>query len=345
MKVYPEKLGAQLKQQLLPVYLVSGDETLLVQECCDLVRRHAREAGCSDREVIDAGASGFNWQDILHSATSMSLFAERKLVELRIPSGKPGADGSKALCEYLEVAGGDDVLLIVAGKIDKQSTNSKWYKAIDKAGVTVQVWPVDARELPRWLQRRVKSAGMGIDDDALQLLCERVEGNLLAAVQEVEKLKLLATDAHITAATVTDAVSDNARYNLFDMADSALKGDAVAGLRMLHGLRGEGTEPAVALWALAREIRTLYEVQVDCDGGQSVQQALAARRVWKNRLGLMQSALARHHRASLSRLLEQASGVDGSIKGFAGGKPWDRLEDLVIGLSRGRAHMAQAHTA
>ena len=148
MKIFPEKLAAQLKQQLFPVYLVSGDEPLLVQECCDLVRRHAREAGCTDREVIDAGVSGFKWQDILHSASSMSLFAERKLVELRIPNGKPGAEGSKALCEYLDVAGGDDVLLIVAGKIDKQSTNSKWYKALDKAGATVQIWPVDGKDLP-----------------------------------------------------------------------------------------------------------------------------------------------------------------------------------------------------
>ena len=338
MRVYPEKLAGQLQRELLPVYLISGDEPLLLQECCDLVRHSAREAGCSDREVIDTSASGFNWQDLLHTATSLSLFAERKLVELRLPSGKPGAEGSKALCEYLDMAGGEDVLLIIAGKIDKASTNSKWYRALDQAGVTVQVWPVDARNLPRWLQQRVRSAGMSIDDDALQLLCERVEGNLLAAVQEVEKLKLLATDSRITATTITDAVSDNARYNLFDMADSALGGNATSSLRMLHGLRSEGTEPAVVLWALAREIRTLYEVQADCDRGQSVQQALNARRVWKNRMGLMQSALARHSTGTLSRLLEQASRVDGSIKGFADGRPWDNLEDLVTGLCAAGPH-------
>lgn len=334
MRVYPEKLAAQLQQQVLPVYLVSGDEPLLVQECCDMVRTRARESGCSDREVLDTSTSGFQWQDILHSATSMSLFSERKLVELRIPNGKPGAEGSKALCEYLEVSGGEDVLLIISGKIDKQSTNSKWFKALDKAGVTVQVWPVKTHELPAWLRQRVQGADMRIDEDALQLLCERVEGNLLAAVQEVEKLKLLATDSHITVATVTEAVSDNARYSLFDMADSALKGDASTSLRMLHGLRGEGTEPPVALWALTREIRTLCEVQQDCNKGQSAQQALKARRVWQNRMGLMQSALARHDSASLSQLLQQALAVDGSIKGYAPGKPWDNLEDLITGLCR-----------
>jgi DNA polymerase-3 subunit delta len=332
MRLYPEKLAAHLQQQLLSVYLVSGDEPLLVQECCDLIRQKAREQGCSEREIIDAGISSFNWQDILHSATSMSLFAERKLVELRLPSGKPGAEGSKALCEYLDIASGEDVLLIIAGKIDKQSTNSKWYKALDKAGATIQVWPVDAKELPRWLQQRVRNAGMSIDQDALQLLCDRVEGNLLAAVQEVEKLKLLAKDSQITAATVTEAVSDNARYNLFDMADSALKGDATTSLRMLHGLRGEGTEPPVILWALAREIRTLYEAQLDCDKGQSAQQALSARRVWKNRMSLMQAALTRHNTQSLSQLLEQIARVDGSIKGFAQGKPWDNLESLIADL-------------
>lgn len=334
MRLYPEKLADHLQQKLLPVYLVSGDEPLLLQECCDQIRQKARAENCNEREIIEGGVSNFNWQDILHSASNMSLFADRKLIELRLPSGKPGAEGSKALCEYLDIASGDDVLLIVSGKIDKQSTNSKWYKALDKAGVTVQVWPVDAKNLPRWLQQRVRNAGMSIDDDALRLLCERLEGNLLAAVQEVEKLKLLAADSKITMQTVTEAVSDNARYNLFDMADNALKGNASVSLRMLYGLRAEGTEPPVVLWALVREIRTLYEAQLDCDSGQSAQQALSSRRVWQNRMPLMQAALTRHDTHSLSLLLEQAARADGSIKGFADGKPWDNLSRLVITLCR-----------
>ena len=337
MRVYPEKLAGQLQQQLLPVYLISGDEPLLVQECCDQVRRAARNAGCTDREVIDASAPGFKWDEIIAGAAAMSLFADRKLVELRIPSGKPGAEGSKALQEYLQVSdGSEDILLIIAGKIDKQSTNSKWYKALDAAGATVQVWPVDAKDLPRWLQQRVSAAGMAIDNEALQLLCDRVEGNLLAAVQEVEKLKLLAEGGQITAATVTASVSNNARYNLFDMTDNALKGNAAGSLKMLHGLRGEGTEPAVALWALLREIRTLYQAQQAVDAGQNPQQALSTLRVWKNRMSLMQGALGRHSRNSLNSLLEQATAVDGSIKGFAGGKPWDNLESLILDLAGAR---------
>ena len=333
MRLRPEELPRALQKQLLPIYVVSGDEPLLVQEASDLIRKHAREQGCTDREVIDASPKNFDWQEILGSATSMSLFSERKLVEIRLPSGKPGAAGSKALCAYVELAGPDDVLLLVAGKIDKQSMNSKWIKTLEKTGAVIQIWPIGARDLPRWLQQRIATADMSIDSDALALLSDRVEGNLLAAVQEVEKLKLLTTDSHITAQNVVEAVSDNARYNLFEMVDSALRGDTKSSLRMLHGLRAEGTDATVALWALTREIRTLQLVQADCNRGQNVQQALRAQRVWNNRMQLMQSACTRHNTDSLTNILELAAVADGSIKGFADGKPWDNLESLILKLA------------
>jgi DNA polymerase III subunit delta len=334
MLLRQEQLGRHLEQQLLPIYLVSGDEPLLVQESCDLIRKHAREAGCTDREVFDAASSGFNWHEIINSAASMSLFAERKLIELQIPSGKPGADGSKALCEYTEVAGADDVLLIIAGKIDKQSTKSKWFKTLDKAGGIVQLWPVDARSLPRWLEQRIARAGMSISPDGLQLLCERVEGNLLSAVQEVEKLKLLALDGQITAETISSSVSDNARYNLFALADSAVQGDAAASLRMLYGLRGEGLDANVVLWALIREIRSLYEIQMACQGGVSVQQAMAAARIWNSKMPMVKSALSRHNVNTLSTLLAQALATEGSIKGFSEGGPWDNLAALITAIAQ-----------
>ncbi len=335
MQVSAEQLSSQLQKQLLPVYVVSGDEPLLQQECCDLIRQSARQQGCTEREIIDTSLAGFNWQDILHSAANMSLFAERKLVELRLPGGKPGADGSKALCEYLTLASEDDVLLVISGKIDKQSLSSKWYKSLDRVGVTIRVWPIAARELPAWLRQRVQSAGLTIDNDALELLCDRVEGNLLAAVQEVEKLKLLTTDNHVNVRTVSASVSDNSRFDIFNLADSALTGNATTSLRILHVLRAEGTEPTLVLWALTREVRTLYQVQLDCDQGQGVQQALTSRRVWNNRMSLMRSALSRHDANSLSQLLEQAAAVDGSIKGFGVGRAWDNLETLTLNLCRG----------
>lgn len=333
MRLYPEKLAAHLKQQCLPVYLISGDETLLVQECADQVRAAARAAGCTDRELIEGTGKDLDWAALAHSATDMSLFGDRKLIELRLPSGKPGSEGSKAIQEYLERSSGDDVLLLVFGKIDKASQNSKWFKAIDQAGAWLQVWEVKAQDLPRWLQQRIEAAGLRIDHDALQLLADRVEGNLLAAVQEVEKLKLLALDNHVTAETVTSAVADNARFNLFAMVDSALQGNAANSLRMLHGLRGEGTDATVALWALARELRSLYELQADCDRGKSPQQAMQARRIWNNRMPLFQAALGRHNLASLGALLQQAAGVDGCIKGYARGNAWNQLEQLIANLA------------
>jgi DNA polymerase-3 subunit delta len=342
MRLRPDQLTQQLQKQLLPIYVVSGDEPLLVQEACDQIRRYAREQGCSEREVIDASPKNFDWQEILGSATSMSLFCERKLVEIRLPSGKPGAAGSKALCAYVEMAGPDDILLLIAGKIDKQSMNSKWIKTLDKTGAIIQVWPISAKDLPRWLQQRIAGAGMSIDNDALQLLSDRVEGNLLAAVQELEKLKLLSNDSHITAQAVIEAVSDNARYNLFEMVDSALGGDACSSLRMLHGLRGEGTEAAVVMWALTREIHTLQLVQADCNKGQNIQQALRSQRVWNNRMQLMQSASTRHNARSLANILKLATVADGSIKGFADGKPWDNLESLILELAMPPKAVAQS---
>jgi DNA polymerase-3 subunit delta len=335
MRLRPEQLSRQLQDQLLPVYLVTGDEPLLVQEACDAIRARCRESGCDEREVMQVD-SKFNWDQLLSSSAEMSLFAERKLIELRIPSGKPGAPGSKAFIAYLQNPG-ENILLVVAGKIDKASTNSKWFKALDQAGAVIQIWPIDARELPRWLQQRIKQAGLQIDNDALQLLCERVEGNLLAAVQEVEKLRLLCHGDRITAENVSDSVADNARYNLFALVDCALQGDTAGAMKMLHGLRAEGTESAVVLWALSREIRLLNQCRIDIDRGKAQQQVLQAQRIWDKRKPLVSAGLARHSREELAELLHRSSLVDHSIKGLSGGNPWDLLSQLVMDLSRGLA--------
>ncbi len=334
MRLRPEQLSAKLQQQVLPVYLVTGDEPLLVQEACDAIRARAREAGCNDRDLLHVDGR-FNWDLLFAASAEMSLFAERKLIELRIPSGKPGTEGSKALIEYLAGPAADNILLIVAGKIDKRSTSSKWFKALDKAGAVVQVWPVDARELPHWMQQRLAAAELQIDTDALQLLCDRVEGNLLAAVQEIEKLRLLCKGNRVTAADVGDSVADNARYNLFALIDSALAGDAAAALKMLQGLRAEGAEPTVVLWGLSREIRLLYQCQVDISRGQSQQRVLQSQRIWDKRKPIVAAGLARHDLDDLAELLHRASLVDQSIKGLADGDPWDKLSQLVLDLSRG----------
>ena len=339
MRVYPEQLGAELERQLRPVYLVSGDEPLLVQECADRIRAAARHAGCSERQVFDAGERSFDWLELAQGAGSLSLFAERRLLELRIPSGKPGSEGSKALLEYLDdAADGGDVLLIVAGRIDKASTSSKWYRAIDSIGATVTVWPPREGELPRWLAQRAGAMGLTVERDALDLLAERVEGNLLAAVQELEKLRLLAGDQPIDIQRVGAAVSDNARFSVFACVDAALAGHGADSLRMLQGLRAEGTQPTVVVWALTRELQLLHGLCLAVEAGQPPGQAVAAARVWKSRQGLVQAALGRHSADGCARLLRLAGHGDGCAKGYAQGSPWEALELLVLALAdRGEA--------
>ena len=339
MRLRPEQLTSHLQKGVAPVYLVSGEEPLLVQEACDAVRAAARDAGCTEREVLEVDKR-FNWDHLVAAGAEMSLFSDRKLIELKLPSGKPGTEGSKALIAYLEGPASENVLLIAAGKIDRQSTNSKWFKALDKAGAIIQVWPVGARELPRWLQQRVEAAGMNVDFDALQMLCDRVEGNLLAAVQEVEKLKLLCPEGRITPEAVAESVADNARYDLFELVDQALSGNVASGLKMLQGLRSEGTEAAVVLWALAREIRLLYQCRTAMQRGQSAQQAMRAQRVWDKRMPVVGAGLNRHSLADLSELLHQASLADQAIKGLADGNPWDHLARLLLSLGTGEAKRA-----
>ncbi len=333
MRLYPEKLASDLERRLLPVYLISGDETLLVQECADQVRAAARRGGCTERRVLDAGERSFRWQDLLDDAGSMSLFSEQRLLELRIPSGKPGTEGSQALQAYLEHAADGDVLLVVAGKIDKASTNSKWYKALDAAGATIQIWPVSAEQLPRWLETRAAAQGLRIEREALGLLAERVEGNLLAAVQELEKLRLLADGEAIDVDRVTEAVANSSRFTLFGMIDIALAGRVEDALRMLHGLRSEGAQPAALVWGLARELQLLRALVDAREAGRPPAQAMAEARVWKSRQAAVGAAMARHDPRSCANLLTIAARLDASTRGFGPGNPWEIMELLLIGVA------------
>ncbi len=333
MQLKPAQLAQHLSQSLASSYLISGDEPLILQECSDAIRRAAREAGCMERQCITINHKD-DWRELGHAAGSLSLFAERKLIEIQLPSGKPGAEGSKALLEYFE-GGAEDVLLVVSGRIDKQSQKSKWYTALDKAGVVIPVWPVSAAELPQWLQTRMQSAGLQVDKEAIALLAERLEGNLLAAAQEVEKLKLLHGETPITASLVSDTVSDNARYDAFRLVDVALSGDARAAVRTLRGLRAEAVQPPVLLWALAREVRLLADLKRQITAGASAMSALNQRGVWRNRQALVQKALNRLTGRDLAQLQALTFRVDGASKGFLSGSAWDVLERLVVIMAQG----------
>lgn len=328
MKIYAEQLAAQLKKTLAPVYLISGDVPLLVQEAGDAVREAARKAGCMERIVMDVDRS-FDWQTLLQAGGEVSLFSESRLLELRMPTGKPGAEGSKALLAYLQQVGSDDILLIIAGKIDKAAMSSKWCKAVDKVGGIVQIWPPKLQEMPGWVRGRMQSCGLQPSPDAVSILVDRVEGNLLAANQEIEKLLLLHGPGKVDAELVLRSVVDSSRFDVYNLVDSALQGDVVRTTHILQGLRGEGVEPPVILWALAREIRMLARISSE-SRMSSFEQLCRQHRVWAARKPLVQTALQRHRLVSWRAMLGRASSLDRMIKGVAVGNLWDELLQLSL---------------
>lgn len=329
MKLRFDQLAAHLQKGLQPIYLLSGDEPLQVMEAGDAIRRRAREAGYSEREVLHA-ESGFDWNSLLAASGTMSLFAEQRLLELRLPSGKPGKEGGAALAEYAANPPPDTLLLIICGKIERQSQNSKWYKALDSAGVTLTVWPIEPQALPGWVNQRMRSRGMQPTPEAAQLLAERVEGNMLAAAQEVEKLLLLYGEGEITADQVEEGVADSARYDIFELVDTALLGDIPRTTRVMQGLRGEGVEPILVLWALLREIRAMGQMAAEMARGLGAEQAMAGQRVWDKRKPPVRAGLQRHNLNRWQLLLRRAGRIDRMIKGVEAGNPWDELLQLAL---------------
>ena len=333
MQLKPQQLADHLSQHLAPCYLISGDEPLIVQECADAIRTAARAAGCAERQRISISGKD-DWLELGHSAGSLSLFADRKLIEVQLPSGKPGTEGSKAIQEYLARAQAD-VLLIISGRIDKQSQKSKWHVALNQAGVVLPVWPISPAELPGWIAARIKTTGLTADNEAVTLLAERLEGNLLAASQEIEKLRLLHGEQTITADLVADTVSDNARYDAFRLVDVALSGDSRGAVRTLRGLRAEAVQPPVLLWALSREVRLLADLKREIASGTPVNAALSQRGVWQNRQALVRSAMNRLGGRDLAEMQALSFHADGASKGFMRGEPWSLLERLVVVLAQG----------
>lgn len=331
-KLRAEQLAASLNRQLGPIYLVSGEEPLLIQECCDQIRAAARAQGFSERELYHADA-GFDWGQLLSAANSLSLFAEKKIIELRMPSGKPSDKGGKILQEYAESPAPDNLLLIITDKLDGAVQKSKWFKAVETAGQHIQIWPVTAAQLPRWIGLRLQAAGLRADADAIDLLVSRIEGNLLAAVQEIEKLKLLADNHQISYELMASVVADSARYDVFGLADKALHGDARAAVKTLQGLRSEGTEPINILWAITRDIRMLIQVSQALAQGKHFDWAAKQAGVWEKRQPLIQAALRRLKPAYLQQLLRKANGIDKAIKGMRNAEPWDELLDLILNIS------------
>lgn len=336
MKLNAAQLARQLKDSLAPVYVISGDEPLLAGETADQIRSACRRDGSEERLVFHVDRA-FDWGQLHDTSHSLSLFAQKRLVELRIPGGKPGDDGAKAIIAWLDSPPPDTTLLITLPKLDGSAQRTKWAKGLtDHANSRfVQIWPVDAQQLPGWMRERLAAAGITPSAEALDLLSTRVEGNLLAAAQEVQKLKLYCDAGQLDLGTVQQVVADSARFDVFSLVDSMLQGHPEQALRILQGLRGEGVEAPVVLWALAREIRALASMAHQLDRKVPLDRVFASQRppVWDKRKPVLAQALKRHPAAAWDQWLQAAQQVDEQIKGQLPGSAWDGLSAMVLAVA------------
>lgn len=333
MKLQANQLSAHLKKSLAPCYLVTGDEHLLVDEALDAIRGTARARGFSMRE-LHVATTGFDWPQLTAASSNMSLFAVQRIIELRLPTGKPGRVGGQAIIELVEQSGPENLFIVTAPKLDRSSAASKWAKAIDAKGVALQIWPIGIRELPGWIANRMRSAGLNPDRDAVTLIADRVEGNLLAAGQEIEKLRLLLGEGPVSAEDVDNAVANSSRYDVYKLADAALAGDAPRAVRILGGLRAEGVEPVIVMWALTRELRTLSALDDTVRQGGDLGGAMQKNGVWRNRQGLVRSCISRHQHGDFQHMLKVAGRADAAAKGQRAGDPWQMATDIVVGMAR-----------
>ncbi len=332
MKVKAEQLANRLSDTIQPVYLITGDEPLLSEECCDLLRTHFKQQGFTEREVLHVDG-GFKWEYLLECANALSLFAERKVIELRLGSAKLSKQASEMLRQYLASPSPDNVLLIIADKLDGSSKKSAWFKAIDNQGMIVELWPIEANQLPHWIRQRAAQIGLQLDEEAVALLTDRIEGNLLAAKQELQKLALLYPDRQVTADDVIDAVSDSSRYDIYGLTEAALLGQGARCNKILQVLRQDGTEAPIVLWAVVREVRALYNIHLGQAGGMSFDSLCQREKIWGKRKPQLGRAAQRIRLSALEQLMHDCGEVDKIIKGAAQGDPWVLLSSICMQLS------------
>jgi DNA polymerase III subunit delta len=330
MQINADQLARQLERGLAPLYLVSGDEPLQVEECGDAIRRRAEAGGCSERSVFTV-EPGFDWDGLRTATQSLSLFAERRLIELRLPTGRPGEAGAALLSELAGNVSADIVLLVITSKLDKTQRESSWVQAIETAGTHVVIWPLDAQKLPAWLTQRFAARGLKPEAGVVDLLAWHLEGNMLAAAQEVDKLAMLCLNGRVAHADVEESLADSARFSVYQLVDATLAGEVVAARRILASLRAEGTEPILILWALARELRTLAQMGQELARGKPESSVLA--RAWAQRRTLVGKALRRHPAPVWLGFMRRSALLDRILKGRASGDVWLELERLLLAVA------------
>lgn len=327
MKINHSQLSTILAQGLASTYLVSGDEPLLVQEACDEIKASAKRAGFDERELFHADA-GFNWNALRDEANSLSLFANKRVLEIRINNGKP-SDKGEVLKALIERPSADNLLLIVCPRLDATMQKTAWVKAVENQGVLLPIWPLERNQYPAWLKSRFTQAGLQIDPDALTFLAQQTEGNLLAAVQEIEKLRLL-NEPNIHLALVQDATSQSARFDAFQLADSALQGKLGDALRMLQQQHSEGTEAILLLAALVRKIRQL--IQLKNIPTPALSDAFRRQGIWPKQQAAYQHALKKLSIEQLHVCLGKAEEIDNAVKG-SGDDAWRLLSELITRMA------------
>lgn len=328
MQVRAEQLDAQLAKSLAPVYAIHGDEPLVSLEAADSVRAAARRAGFGEREVLEPGR-GFDWSEFRHAAESLSLFGGRKLVELRLPGGKPGSAGADAIAAYCERPNPEVLLLVTLPRLDRATQGSAWFGALSRAGVVVDVWPIERARLGAWITERLARQKQRAGREVVDFLIARVEGNLLAAHQELQKLALLAPEGELRLEQVEDAVASVARYDPHTAVEALLAGDTARYVRVIEGLRGEGEQPNFVLFVLAA---ALFVLQGASRGG-ALEPLFSQHRLFNKPVQrAVQAAARRYPAAAVDAALRQAALIDRAIKGVHRADPWEEFLRLGSGL-------------
>lgn len=335
MRITTEQLPQHLAREPFPLYTVFGNEPLLALEAGDRIRAVARKAGYAEREILTV-EPGFKWSELALAGSTQSLFASRKLLELRIPNGKPGTEGSAALQAYCGALPAETVTLVLLPEIDWRAQKAGWFDALAAAGLMVEAKVVPRKALPQWIAGRLKAQDQEADRETLDFIADRVEGNLIAAYQEVRKLALLFPPGPIAYEQVHDAVLDVARYDVFNLGEALLEGDPLHLARMLDGLKGEGTATPLVLWAMCEEIRAIGKIITGLASGKPISMLWREARIWGARhQDLMQQHLKRFSLPQVAEALRHAAAIDRTIKGLAKGDPWDELLHLGLRFARG----------
>jgi len=333
MKLPLDQFGGHIEKKLCPLYILTGDEPLSMMESIDAIRQAARQQGYDERQSLSAERN-FDWQQLATNRNALSLFASRRLLEVHIPSGKPGIDGGKALQEYAARLPDDTVTLITLPKLDKTTQASAWFSALESAAVVVVLQTLEIERLPQWIGRRLQGQGQQADAATLEFLANQVEGNLLAAHQEIQKLGLLYPSGPLDAEAVREAVLNVSRYDVFQLGDALLAGDAPRTAKILQGLEAEGIQPLALLGVLAWLLRGVTRVKLAETHGENLANAMQQAKIWGDRQAVVRRMLTRVSLKQLQAALLKMAEIDKIAKGIAQGRPWLEISRLCIGLAR-----------